>query len=75
MRTLVAIDLQWGIMKIGIYCYLNADILTKVFLKYSLSSPLPNISSLSKPLNLIGYHGNRKAKIEKNNNQKSTKKP
>ena len=38
---------------------------TKKLQKYSLSSPLPNISFLSKPLNLIGCHGNRKAKFEK----------
>ena len=52
-------------MKNAIYCYLNAGILTKVLQKYSLSSPLPNISFLSKPLNLIGCHGNQKAKFEK----------
>ena len=46
----------------GHYCYLNADILTIVLQKCSLSSPLPNILFLSKPLNLIGCPGNRKAK-------------
>ena len=34
--------------------------------KCSLSSPLPNMWILSKPLNLIGYHGNRNAKFAKN---------
>ena len=47
------------------YCYLTADILTKVLQKCSLSSPLRNIRILSKPLNLIGCHGNRKAKFAK----------
>ena len=28
--------------------------------------PLPNIYLLSKPLNLIGYHGNQKAELAKN---------
>ena len=32
-----------GKVKIGIYCYLIADILTKVFRKYLLSGLLPNI--------------------------------
>ena len=31
-------------MKIGLYCYHTADILTKVLQKCSLSCPLPNIS-------------------------------
>ena len=50
-------------VEIGIYCYLTADILTKVLQKCSLSSPLLKI--LSKTLNLIGCHGNRKAKFAK----------
>ena len=54
-----------GKMKIGTYCYLTADILTEVLQKCSLSSPLPTIWILSKPLNLIGWHGSRKAKFEK----------
>ena len=45
--------------------YVTADILTNVLQKCFLSSPLPNISFLSKPLNLIGCHGNWKAKIAK----------
>ena len=47
------------------YCYLTADILTKGLQKYSCSSPLPTIWILSKPLNLIGCHGNRNAKFVK----------
>ena len=43
----------------------TAEILTNVLQKCSLSSPLPNISFLSKSLNLIGCHGNRKLKFEK----------
>ena len=39
-----------GKVKVGLYFYLTADILTKVFQKCSLSSPLPNIWVLSKPL-------------------------
>ena len=50
-----------GKVKIGLYCYLTADILTKVLQKCSLSSPLANISFLSNPLNLISCHGNQKA--------------
>ena len=46
-------------VKTEIYCYLTADILTKVLQKCSFSSPLPNLSILSKPLNLIGCHGNQ----------------
>ena len=54
-----------GKVKVGLYCYLIADILTKVLQRCSLSSPLPNIWILSKPLNLIGCHGNRKDKFAK----------
>ena len=52
-----------GKVKIEIYCYLIADILTKVFQKCSLDSLLQNIRIFSKPLNLIGCHGNRNAKF------------
>ena len=52
-------------MKIGIYPYFIADILTKLLLKCSLSSPLPNIQFLSTPLHKIGCHGNLKAKYAK----------
>ena len=52
-------------MKIGIYCYLTAGNLTNVLQIYSLSSPLPNISFLSKLLNLIGRHRNQNAKFVK----------
>ena len=56
-----------GKVKIEIYryCYITVDILTKVLQKCSLSSPLQNIWILSKLLNLIGCHGNRKDKWEK----------
>ena len=48
MVTSVDIDLQWGKMKNGIYCYLTAGILTKVLQKFSLSSPvIPQILRLS----------------------------
>ena len=53
-----------GKVKIGLYCYLIAGILTGVLQKCSLSSPLPNILFVSKPLNLIGCHGNRKVKFK-----------
>ena len=46
-------------MKVGLYCYLTANILTKVLQKCSL----PSIWILSKLLNLIGCHGNQKAKF------------
>ena len=52
-------------VEIGIYCYLTADVLTQVLQKRSLSSPLQNIWILSKVLNLIGCHGNWKAKFMK----------
>ena len=61
----VSIDLQWEKVKVGLYCYLIADILTKVLQKCSLNSPLPNIWILSKPLKLIGCHDNRKYKFSK----------
>ena len=50
-----------GKIKIGIYCYFMADILMKVFLKILMSGPL----FLSKPLNLIGCHGNQKSEFAK----------
>ena len=62
-QLIVSIDFYNG--KVGLYFYSTADILTKVFQKCSLSSPLPNIWILSKPLNLIGCHGNRKDKFTK----------
>ena len=52
-------------VEIGIYCYLTADILTEVLQKCSLSSSQQTIWLLSKPLNLIGCHGNQKAKFAK----------
>ena len=52
-------------MKIGIYCCLIADILTKVLQKCSLSCPLQNIHFLFQPLNVVSYHGNQKVKFEK----------
>ena len=61
-----AIDLKiMGKNEIDIYCYLIADILTNVFQKGLLSGPLPNIYYLSKPLNMIGCHGNQKLKFAK----------
>ena len=47
-----------------------ADILTNVLQKCSLSSSLPNIAFLFKPLNLIGCHGNWKVKFVKKNTKK-----
>ena len=54
-----------GKVKIGIYCYmyLIADILTKVFWKYLLSGPPPNVYVVSKPLKLISCHVSQKAKF------------
>ena len=57
--------LTMGKVKVGLYCYFIVDILTKVLQRCSLSSPLPNIWILSKPLNLLGYHANRKDKCAK----------
>ena len=57
-----------GKVKIGIYCCLTADILTEVSQKCSLSSAQPNISMLSKPLNLniwLVTVAAKKAKIAK----------
>ena len=48
-----------GKVKTGLY------ILTRDLQKCSSSCSLPNISFLSRPLNLIGCHGNRKAKFPK----------
>ena len=44
---------------------ISPQVLTKVLQKCSLSRPLPNISLLSKPLNLIGCHSKRNAKFAK----------
>ena len=61
-------------MKIGIFCYLIADILTKVLQKCSLRGPLQNIPFLLS-FNLAGYHGNQKAKFaKKKKKKKKTKK-
>ena len=43
MATYSFLRFIMGKVKIGFYFYLTADILTKVFQKCSLSSPLPNI--------------------------------
>ena len=56
-----------GKVKVGLYCYLTADISTRVLHKCSLSNPLQNLLFLSKPLNLIRCHGNRKARFKKIN--------
>ena len=58
-------------IKVGLYFYLTADILTKVLQKCSLSSPLPNIWILSKPLNLIVAMATEKL-ILRTNFQKSS---
>ena len=42
---------------------MSLQIFWYVLQKCSLSSPLPNLSFLSKPFNLIGCHSNRKAKF------------
>ena len=54
-----------GKVEIGIYFCVTADVLKKVLQKCFWSSPLPTILILSKSLNLIGCHGNRKAKFLK----------
>ena len=64
--------LVMGNVKVGLHCYLTTDILTKVLQRCSLSNPLPNVWILSKPLNLIGCHGNQKDKFTKENIQKSS---
>ena len=65
-----------GKVKIGLNCYLAADILSKFLHKCFLSSRLPNISFLSNPLNLICWRGNqREAKSVKQIFKKSTQKP
>ena len=71
MATLNFLRLTMGEMKIGIYCCLIADIFTKVFLEMFVEWSSTNMYFLSKPLNLIGCHGNQKAKFVKNI-QKST---
>ena len=53
-------------MKIGIYFYFTADILTIFFFKCLLSGPLLNIYFLSKPLNLIGCHGDQNTQFAEN---------
>ena len=52
-------------VKIEIYCYLIADILTKVLQKCSWRSPLQTIWILSKSLILIDCHDNRNVKFLK----------
>ena len=50
-----------GNVKVGRYCYLTV-LFDKSFTEMFLSSPL---QILSKPLNLIGCHGNQKDKFAK----------
>ena len=65
-----------GKVEIGIYFCLTGDGLKKVLQKCFWSSPLPTIWILSQLLDLIGYHGNQKAKFKKKNIQKfSSQKP
>ena len=64
-----------GKVRIGIYCYLIAEILTTVFQKCLLSGPLPDIYFFTKPLNLIEYQGNQKAKFPKNIKKSTPQKP
>ena len=54
-------------VKNGIYCYLTADILTKVLQQCSLSSPIPNIAFLSKPLSLVGCMATERLNLQKKN--------
>ena len=53
-------------MKIGIYCCLIADILTKILQKCSLSGPLQNIPFLLLPLNLATKRQNLQKILKKN---------
>ena len=66
MATLNFHRLIMETMKIGIYCYVIADILRNILQKGLLSGRLPNIYFLSKPLNLIGCHGNQNTIFVKN---------
>ena len=54
-----------GKVEISIYCYLTADILTKVLQKCSMGNPLPTVWILSKPLNLNGAVATKKVKFVK----------
>ena len=66
--AIATLSFDWLIMgkvEIDIYFCVTADILTKVLLKCSWSSPLPTIWILSKSLILIGGHGNWKANFSK----------
>ena len=54
-----------GKMDIGIYFCVTADILTKVLLKCSLSTPLSTICILSKSLILIGCHATKRLNFSK----------
>ena len=59
-----------GKMKIGIYCYFIADILTKVF-RNAFWVVLYQIYTFSpKLLSLIGCHGNEKAEFATKKNKK-----
>ena len=57
-----------GKFKVCLYFYLTVDSLTNVLQQCSLSSPLPTILSLSKPLTLVGCHGIRNAILKCNRN-------
>ena len=62
-----------GKVKIGLNCYLTADILTTVLQKCSMSSFLPNISFLSTSLNLVVKFAKRKIEKHLLRSHKGTK--
>ena len=55
-----------GKVKIILYCYLTADILTRVLQKCPLNSSLPNILFLSKPQKFHTKKKKQKKKKKKN---------
>ena len=57
--------LTMGKVNIEKYCYLTADIVTKVLQKYLLSGPPLYIAFLTKSLNLIGCHSNLNVRFAK----------
>ena len=59
----VSTEITMGIVEFGFYCYLTADIYTRVLQACSLSSPLSNVLYLSKLLNCFGCHGKQNAKF------------
>ena len=72
MKTKICNWLIMDRVQIGLFDYVPTDNLMKALQKCSYSSPLCDISFLSKPIHFISCHGKIKATFEDKNLQKSS---